>query len=117
MRARESEPFGPGVEIDLPLGTATRSDGNGDFRVSGDGRALYFTSHALQGGFGNSDIWFCRRVPKADSAPSMQSNIVYLDDLREKSYDGFVRLYKPGRNAQDAASLQNPFPAHHLFLR
>ncbi len=37
--------------------------------------------------------------------------VVYLDDLQEKSYDGFVRLYKPGRNTDDAALFAKTFPS------
>ena len=69
-RALESDPFAQGVEINLPLGTATQSDKNGDFRLSSNGLALYFSSFGVDGGFGGADIWVCRRVPKEGTANS-----------------------------------------------
>jgi hypothetical protein len=64
MRAKESDPFGPGIELDIPLGEAAGDDNNAGFRLSGDGRALYFESSKLPGGHGDSDIWVTRRVRK-----------------------------------------------------
>ncbi|MDX1946189.1 MAG: protein kinase [Pirellulaceae bacterium] len=98
QRAVATAPFGPGTELDIPLGTAARAANSG-FRLAASGRSLYFDAPQLPGGQGNYDIWVTRRVPKkpaAVAAPvSGAAKIVYLDDLQETAWkDGHLKLGK-----------------------
>jgi formylglycine-generating enzyme required for sulfatase activity len=66
-RADANVPFGPAQPLDLPLGSAAGVGTNGGYRLSGDGRAIYFHTGKLPGTLGRMDIYVCRRVP-ADAA-------------------------------------------------
>ena len=44
-------------------------------------------------------------VASPQSPTGNPAGVVYLDDLLEKWYVGYERLYKPGRNQNDADAL------------
>ncbi|MBX3452402.1 MAG: protein kinase [Planctomycetaceae bacterium] len=67
-RVSVGAPFGPAVPLDMPLGPATDSTGNGAFTLSGDGKSVYFYSRSMPGGHGAMDIWVSRRVRKTSGA-------------------------------------------------
>ena len=69
-RADRNLPFDAARPLDVPLGPAADLDTNGGFRLSGDGRSVYFSSFHYPGGAGNEDIWVSRRVPKVPSSPT-----------------------------------------------
>jgi serine/threonine protein kinase len=62
-RAQADSPFDPGLPMMLPLGELADSPRNNGFKLSGDGRSLYFVS-PLSGGLGDNDIWVSRRIPQ-----------------------------------------------------
>ncbi|HWA98695.1 MAG TPA: protein kinase, partial [Pirellulales bacterium] len=81
-RSQATEPFGPGLPLGIPLGDAEGSAHNSGFRLSADGRAIYFGSDLLPGGHGNHDIYVARRVLKSPSTlPPSSSAAVTLADL------------------------------------
>ncbi|MBL9094370.1 MAG: serine/threonine-protein kinase, partial [Planctomycetaceae bacterium] len=69
-RADRNLPFDAARPLDVPLGPAADLDTTGGFRLSGDGRSVYFSSFHYPGGAGNEDIWVSRRVPKVPSSPT-----------------------------------------------
>ncbi|MBL8826530.1 MAG: protein kinase, partial [Planctomycetaceae bacterium] len=67
-RSKPTDPFEPGLPLDMPLGAQQENVSNDGFRLTGDGRAIYFGSGSLPGGHGVHDIWVTRRVPKATTS-------------------------------------------------
>ncbi len=66
-RANTSKPFQPGRPLGIPLGQSEDSDNNSDFQISGDGRAIYFTTPDLPNSIGGHDMWVARRKLKEAS--------------------------------------------------
>jgi hypothetical protein len=73
-RQDQAGPFGPAQPMDLPLGAAEGVPHNGGFRLSGDGRNVYFHTPKLPGVLGRKDIYVSRRVPVAGGAPAANAD-------------------------------------------
>jgi serine/threonine protein kinase len=78
--------------------------------IAPDGYTAYFSA-ARPGGFGGTDVWLSRRVPKSSAAANSKSpgttdttagNVAYLDDLPEKLWQGYSTLGKHGKSLNDA---------------
>ncbi len=101
-------PAGNTVEVKPPVG--------GSVQVKPDGAtaaalpALPKTTVPMPQSVPTTPAIVATALPSTSSLAPNPAAVVYLDDLQEKSYDGLNRLYKPGRNAADADSLQGAFP-------
>ncbi len=120
-RNNAQEPFGTGQPLGIPLGDAETHDSNSGFRLSGDGRSIYFCSAKIPGGQGQVDIWFSRRVVKSGVTSGNSGNVVYLDTLTEKSSMTVGQLLKAGtdpfaKDFQRSLKQTGDPPAHGIII-
>ena len=102
-RAKSSEPFQPGRALGIPLGQAEDSDKNADFQLSGDGRAIYFTTSDLPQSIGGHDMWVTRRIPKEPSHVGIAAHTLLIEPQ-------LTRLAETAGSATTTASVIDLLP-------